>query len=277
MPIQPISERLGPYDIVRRLPAGFLSDHYVVRRRERSHRRYQMMVQHARNTDLDAAAAMSERHLALTRRADHPSIIGMRDLVRDGDWLGVVFDLAEGPSLEEIVLHGTTRYRWEDARPLFSQLLDAVGTAHQAGLVACELFPSSVKVVEGTRVMASVLSNAQEVGEPYRAPLMGDCIYVAPEQYSQPAPLVDPRFDIYALGMLLYLMLAGREPWNRREAPRKKEQARFEGHIPSPVSKRRSIPTPVVEAVMAALAPNPERRLATTADFAAALDAAPVT
>jgi serine/threonine protein kinase len=102
---------------------------------------------------------------------------------------------------------------------------------------------------------------------------MGTVAYMAPEQYRD-AKRVDARADIYALGMTLYEMLAGRLPWDSSETSDFEILTRkAQGDLPPPTDFYPDIPEGVVAAVTRSLAPSPDQRFATVGELKQAASA----
>ena len=100
---------------------------------------------------------------------------------------------------------------------------------------------------------------------------MGTPEYMAPEQLDSSAP-VDQRADIYAIGAILYEMLAGRPPFwgNAAEV----QQALANRRAPRPSRYVADAPRALEDVILRCLAKNPVRRFASTAELAAAFQAA---
>jgi formylglycine-generating enzyme required for sulfatase activity len=88
---------------------------------------------------------------------------------------------------------------------------------------------------------------------------MGTVDYMAPEQYTD-AGQVDARADIYALGMTIYEMVAGRLPWASGLSEFEVLRRKSTGDVPLPTTHYPDIPAHVVSAVMACLSVSPEGR-----------------
>ena len=109
---------------------------------------------------------------------------------------------------------------------------------------------------ERTRVFTPQVTDESltQVGD-----LLGTPLYMSPEQCRGEA--LDARSDIYSLGVIVYQMLAGTTPF-KANLPTLINQ-HMEAIPPSLKDKRRDIPRPVAEIVMAALAKQPASRPAT--------------
>jgi len=109
----------------------------------------------------------------------------------------------------------------ESTLALFRQVCDAVEHGHRQGIIHRDLKPSNILVdVEGyPKVIdfgvASVLGGSgattalTDIGQ-----LVGTLQYMSPEQFAVESPDVDPRSDVYSLGVVLYELLAGRPPYS---------------------------------------------------------------
>jgi len=207
--------------------------------------------------------ARFEREANLGLKLDHPGVVKVHDLVADGDTLALVMDLVEGRSLARMIGEETGAIPWPRARPLFEQLLDAVEYAHSRGVIHRDLKPDNVLVdpVGRLRVLDFGIAREQDGTSATAAgTAMGTAGYMAPEQHTD-ARSVDARADVYALGMTLYEMLAGRLPWGPELDVVGVLQKKVSGDFPPPTAFYPDIPPAVVATVMRALAAKPERRI----------------
>ncbi len=216
-----------------------------------------------------------EREADLGRRLDHAGIARIHELVIDGGRLGLVMELVEGRTLEAMIEREVGPIPWRRAWPLFEQLLDPLEHAHRQGVVHRDLKPANVMVLTDGRVkildfgIARVAGASTLTGAHAR---MGTIDYMAPEQHRD-ARGVDARADVYALGMTLYQMLAGRLPWERELDELDVRALKDKGAIPSPTDFYPDIPPEIVAEVMKALRPEPEERTAGVAELRRGLTA----
>ena len=216
-----------------------------------------------------------EREAALGLKLDHPGIVKVRDLVVDGGNLALVMDYVEGRSLNDQIGEAVGPIPWDRAWPLFQKLLEAVGYAHDQGVVHRDIKPENVLVppdgephVIDFGIAKDLDSSGTRTGTG-----MGTVEYMAPEQYTD-AKSVDRRADIYSLGMILYEMLAGRLPWDADAPQFEILEQKARKRLMSPSAFCKDIPPEIVAALSPALAADPLARPATTAAFEAALAAA---
>ena len=216
---------------------------------------------HAQYAHNPAYQGRFKREAALGLKLDHPGIVTVHDLVTDAGTLALVMEFVEGRSLAQLIGRETGPIPWDRAWPIFQQLLGAVGHAHDHGVIHRDLKPENVMVSPDGRlkVLDFGIAKEAESGNTRSGVGMGTADYMAPEQHTD-AKNVDRRADIYALGMTLYEMLAGRLPWGRMADPLDLLLRKRNAAIPPPTTFYPRIPSPVVEVVMAALSSDRELR-----------------
>jgi serine/threonine protein kinase len=156
----------------------------------------------------------------------------------------LVMDLAEGRPLSEVIGQETGPIPWDRAWPMFKQMLDAVAYAHEHKVVHRDLKPENVILSpEGQlKVLDFGIAKDMEGGKTKTGTGMGTVDYMAPEQYTD-ASKVDQRADIYALGMTLYEMLAGRLPWDPVATEFQVMTLKSKGDFPPPTAFYPHIPS----------------------------------
>ncbi|MBL8858816.1 MAG: SUMF1/EgtB/PvdO family nonheme iron enzyme [Planctomycetes bacterium] len=160
----------------------------------------------------------------LTGRLDHPGIVPVHDIGVDADGrLYFTMPLVRGRSLSEILaLTRDEKEGWTQARVLevLLRVCDTLAFAHSQGVVHRDLKPANVMIGRfgETYVMdwglARVLSELEDGDS---GAVVGTAAYMAPEQAKGTAHDVGPRADVYALGSILYELLAGRSPYAEHE------------------------------------------------------------
>ncbi len=215
------------------------------------------------------------REVDLMRSWIHPNVVQVYDFVETRDVLAFVMEFIDGPTLQQHLAEWGGKMPYETLRPLFIDILDAVGEAHQQGIVHRDLKPDNIllapgssrlhpkivdfgvaKVIEGTRYTVT-------------GALLGTCRYMSPEQITDPET-VDHRADLYALGIVLFQMIAGRVPfdhddqWGTMMAQVRKP--------PPPLTDyREGVPKPLQGLVRDALAKEPDGRPQSCSEFASLL------
>ncbi|MFI5494617.1 serine/threonine-protein kinase [Actinoplanes sp. NPDC051859] len=152
-------------------------------------------------TEARAAAALSHPHIA--------QVYDYGEAYEDGNWTPyVVMELVQGITLQQraraALLEPTDIFR------IGAQVAAALAAAHADGLVHRDIKPANVMVTrDGVKVVDFGLAASAGAAEPEE--LLGTPAYLAPERLTSDA--VEPASDVYALGVLLYRLLAGESPW----------------------------------------------------------------
>ncbi|WP_159613745.1 serine/threonine-protein kinase [Glutamicibacter sp. JC586] len=164
--------------------------------------------EHAQDSDL-VEKFIKERSVLLSLQ--HENIVVARDLVVEGDQLAIVMDLVEGGTLRDALQsHGTLVPG--SALGYTIQVLDALAVAHQNGVTHRDIKPDNVLLDhEMAKVsdfgIASVLQGAKKS----TSGMLGTPAYMPPELFTRGE--AGTSGDIYATGVLLYELLAGRTPF----------------------------------------------------------------
>jgi serine/threonine protein kinase len=160
-----------------------------------------------------ASVARFEREARAAAAVSHPAIVSVYDAgADDGTWF-MVMELIMGRSLEAI-LRADGPFDPARAIEIVARVADALAAAHAAGIVHRDIKPANVMVAtDGTvKVLDFGIARALD-GTTFtqHATVLGTAAYISPEQaLGEPA---DQRSDVYALGCVLYAMLAGRPPF----------------------------------------------------------------
>jgi serine/threonine-protein kinase len=218
-----------------------------------------------------------QRELDAVERLDHPNVVrglGHGTLPDGRPYL--ILEYIEGPSLRE-VLHERGALPPAEMLAILEPLCDALQVAHEAGLVHRDVKASNVILARRHGAVRPVLLDfglvklVDEVGPGLTSSrsMLGTPAAMAPEQMrGQP---VDPRTDIYALGLLAYHVLTGQPAFGGAPGV---VQSYLQVHGPRPrPSSKVDIDPAIDEPVARALAPEPGARFASARSFAAALRA----
>jgi serine/threonine-protein kinase len=228
-------------------------------------------------------ASMFLDEARLAARIRHPNVVGSIDVVEHEGDLFIVFDYVEGETLAR--LESAAQSRGERI-PLPFALSIAVGAlsglhaAHEAtderrdplSIVHRDVSPQNLMVgVDGvTRVLDFGIAKAAQRLESTRGgQIKGKLRYMAPEQIRQ-RPL-DRRVDVYAAGVVLWEVLAGRRLFAADESGAILHQI-LNAEIDPPSRHAAGVPEAVDAIVMQALAREPADRFATALEMAEAIE-----
>lgn len=201
----------------------------------------------------------------------HPHIVQVYDFAVTDEGLSyMVMEYVAGTSLDNY-LKQNAPLSFAQALPLFQQVAEAVGYAHQRGIIHRDIKPGNILLDEEGKVYLTDFGLAQIIGAnrlTQTGSTSGTPAYMAPEQVM--GQTVTPAADIYALGVLLYEMLTGRRPYEGETAAAiMVRQATEEPILPSQLNPQFD---PYLESViLKALAKNPMQRFADVPAFLSAL------
>ncbi len=165
--------------------------------------------------DADGLTRVRREAQAMGRLRDHPHIVPVFDIGQEGIQPYIVSQLLEGGSvddrLREVDAH---KLPIAEALRIALQVAQALEHAHSLGIVHRDLKPGNVWLArDGTAKLGDFgLAVALDQSRlTHEGMLVGTVAYIAPEQAMGRTP--DSRSDLYALGAMLYEMLAGRPPF----------------------------------------------------------------
>ncbi|XYH93250.1 serine/threonine-protein kinase PknK [Sorangium sp. So ce1128] len=227
----------------------------------------------ARADRRDAAAHLQREIDALSAvGAPHAPAVHAWGRLDDGSPYAVL-DRIAAPTLAAR-LSSRPAPRVEEAARLGLATLVALEAVHARGYVHCDLKPENLFVDDAGQATIIDFGIARVVGRRGDAPddelALGTAEYMAPEQSAGRADL-DARADIYAMGVILYELFAGRPPfWGPRAAVLEDHRSRR----PPRLSARVAVPAAVEEVVHRCLAKDRTERFASATELRAALERA---
>jgi serine/threonine protein kinase len=158
------------------------------------------------------------------------------------------------------------------ALDLVAQALDGLEVVHRAGVIHRDLKLENLFLCADGSLKVLDFGIAERVGSsaPGRG-VVGTARCMAPEQHA--SGVVDARTDIYAMGLVLYELVAGRGPFDElRGRDHAMRYAHCERRPPPPSTfAPQEVPTSVEEVILKAIAKRPEQRFQSAAEMAAVL------
>jgi serine/threonine-protein kinase len=204
---------------------------------------------------------------------NHPQIVGVYDTGSDDGTHFIVMEYIEGKTLRDVIKEEGPLLP-ERAAEIAADVCSALAYAHQHGIVHRDVKPANIMLTKNGSVKVTDFGIARAMtGDTVTqtAAVLGTAQYFSPEQ-AQAAP-VDPRSDIYSLGVVLYEMLTRQVPFSGASPVAIAYKHVREDPIP-PSRLNPDVPPALESIVMKALAKNPDNRYQSAQEMRADLQRA---
>jgi non-specific serine/threonine protein kinase len=212
-------------------------------------------------------------------RLNHPNILTLHDVGEHDGALFLVTELLEGATLRRRLERGPLP--WTVAMEWAAELAEGLATAHELGIVHRDLKPDNIWITRDERIKILDFGIAKVIEPPadqatVAAPqpltgsmMLGTVGYMSPEQVR--CLDVDGRSDIFSLGAVLYEMIGGRRPFQRRSGI--EELHAILQDEPAPLTLPTGCPPALAQLIARCLAKAPRMRFASARDLGFALQA----
>jgi tetratricopeptide (TPR) repeat protein len=273
-----VQDAIGPsYRILKELGGGgmsrvFLAEEVQVERK---------VVVKVLPPETSAAVSVErfEREIRMAARLQHPHVVPFLTTGGKGDLLFYIMPFIEGESLRaKLAREGELPI--PEAVRILRDVADALAMAHQQGIVHRDIKPDNI-LLSGRHALVTDFGVAKAVQQSSGSGnltslgvALGTPAYMSPEQ-AVADPHTDHRADIYALGIVAYEMLCGRQPFEASSA-----QGLIAAHVtqqPQPVERfRANVPPALSALIMRCLEKKPADRPQTAEELVHALEGIPM-
>ncbi len=224
----------------------------------RLERRVAIKVMHGHLADDNEYKARFIQEARSAARLAHPNVVNVYDQGQDGDTAYLVMEYLPGITLRELLQehHVLTTTQATD---IMEAILSGLAAAHKNGIVHRDLKPENVLLADDGRIKIGDfgLARAATANTATGNALLGTIAYLSPELVVR--GVADTRSDIYAVGIMLYEMLAGEQPFKGEQAFQIAQQ-HANDTVPTPSSKNPRVPIELDELVLWATARDPDQR-----------------
>ncbi|HEY8741260.1 MAG TPA: serine/threonine-protein kinase [Candidatus Dormibacteraeota bacterium] len=212
MAIQP-GTKLDAFDILGVIGHGAFSDVYLAQ--DPSGRKVVLKCPHDSLLGDTSAFDRFRRETEIARKLDHPGIQHSYDLQQHRTRPYLVMEYVEGETLRALI-HREKKLPTARAIDVEEKLAEAMAYAHSMGVYHRDLKPENILITPDQRAVVTdfgiaLMTGARRLTWRFLTSAVGTPDYMAPEQIQ--GKRGDARTDVYALGIILFEMLAGHVPW----------------------------------------------------------------
>ncbi len=260
----------GRYELEKLVGSGGMSN--VFRAHDRLlERTVALKILHEQYTRDEDYVERFRREARAVAQLSHPNIVTVIDRGEQEGRQFIVFEYIDGENLKELSNRGPLDVH--EALRLSLQVARALSFAHERGLVHRDVKPQNVLLNEDGQAKVTDFGIARSLdvhGVTQTGTVLGTSDYIAPEQAR--GQKVDPKTDIYSLGVVLYELLSGEVPYSGDNfvavAMRHVNEP-----VPSVLDKRPDCPVRLDLAIERAMSKDPEDRFGSMSDFVTELEA----
>jgi serine/threonine-protein kinase len=200
------------------------------------------------------------------RRLKHPNIVSIYEYGREEDIWYLVMEFVQGRSLREY-FEGGHLFTLDEAIQIMRQLLDALGYAHQHGVVHRDIKPANILLMEKGQIQVTDFGIAKidaSSALTKTGAVLGTPSYMSPEQCI--GQQVDHRSDLFSAGIIFYQLLTGEKPFHAETLVTSMHKVM--NLIPiSPSYLNVHVPPALDDVVSKAMAKRPDERFQSAKEF----------
>ena len=246
--------RIGKYLITDIVGRGGFSILYKGLHRDLNMQVAVKMLKHDLAMDPDFQKKFREE-ARLIARFNHENIVRIYDIEERYRTLFIIMEFLDGLSLRELI-RDTTGIPFRDTVRILIQACSGLKYAHDQGIVHQDVKPGNLLILPSGRVKVVDFGLACPCGSEV-FDFAGTAFYQAPEQIES-LPL-DPRTDVYALGITAYEMVTGKRPYPEADID-KTWELHLEQEIPDPLEAVPDLPEGLRRFILKACKRMPEER-----------------
>ena len=247
----------GRYQVRSRIARGGMATVYLATDL-RLERRVAIKVMHGHLADDSQYRARFIQEARSAARLAHPNVVNVYDQGQDGETAYLVMEYLPGITLRDLLQEHKVLTTVQ-AMDIMDAILSGLAAAHKNGIVHRDLKPENVLLADDGRIKIGDfgLARAATANTATGNALLGTIAYLSPELVTR--GIADARSDIYAVGIMLYEMLAGEQPFRGEQAFQIAHQ-HANDTVPTPSTKNPRVPAELDELVLWATARDPEQR-----------------
>ena len=269
MSTESTGKRIGDYEILGELGKGGMGRVYKVRNviSDRVEAMKVLLPDLAGQKDL---ADRFLREIKMLASLDHPNIAALRTAFTAENQLVMIMEYVEGETLAARVERGPVPV--PDALKYMDDALSALSYAHKQNIIHRDVKPSNMMVTpQGLLKLMDfgIARSGNDKNLTVTGTALGSLNYMSPEQIQGGA--VDARSDIYSLGIALYEIVTGKQPF-KRDSDFAIMAAHMKEMPQHPIELRPDMPQGLNDIILMAIAKDPNQRFQTAEAFRGAIN-----
>jgi serine/threonine protein kinase/beta-lactam-binding protein with PASTA domain len=245
------------YEVRSRIARGGMATVYLATD-QRLERRVAIKVMHGHLADDSNFRNRFVQEARSAARLADPHVVSVFDQGQDSDLAYLVMEYLPGITLRDLLRdHGKLTPR--QVVDIMDAVTSGLAAAHRAGIIHRDLKPENVLLADDGRIKISDfgLARAASANTATGQSLLGTIAYLSPELVTR--GVADARSDIYALGIMMYEMLTGEQPY-KGEQPMQIAYQHANESVPRPSVVNPSVPDPLDDLVLWATERSPDER-----------------
>ncbi len=203
------------------------------------------------------------REAKVSAKLTHPNIVEIYDVVEEGDNIYLVFEYIDGKSLK-VIIDNKGRLGLDEALRITVGVCGALEYAHKQGVIHRDVKPSNIMVRKDGWVKVldfGIARVAYDTIHTFSGKVVGTFAYMAPEQHL--GEKVDPRTDVYGVGVMVYEVLTGELPFRGGDLLAMKREKKYTRVR----DLNADVPEWLEKVVDRCLEPNPKDRFANVGEL----------
>jgi serine/threonine protein kinase len=285
----------GRYQVIRSLGAGGMGEVYLALDTLLNKQVAVKVMSTSSSVDKQSLLKRFQREIAISAKLTSPNVVQITDFgttEEEGGKPFYVMEYLQGQTLGQL-LANKGKLHWSQCLRIAIQVCSGLSEAHDQGVAHRDLKPDNIFLVPSTlgelvKILdfgiAKIVDDSEDGTKLTRLTVEGTFIgtlrYASPEQCGFYRVSVDQRTDIYSLGVILYEMLTGSNPFNIQiESPKSRNLQWLDAHLrtePIPLLNQpggADLPPELEPIVMRCLNKNPEDRFSSIRELEQALQA----